>query len=48
MLFLPREPGQGLVEWILIIALVTLVVIVILALLGPAIVNVLAAIIAGF
>jgi pilus assembly protein Flp/PilA len=40
MLFLPREEGQGLVEYALILVLVALVVIVILALLGPAIGNV--------
>ncbi|MGF1506106.1 MAG: Flp family type IVb pilin [Chloroflexi bacterium] len=37
MLFLPREEGQGLVEYALILVLVAVVVIVILALLGPAI-----------
>ncbi|NLE44118.1 MAG: pilus assembly protein [Chloroflexi bacterium] len=40
MLFLPREEGQGLVEYALILVLVSLIVIVILALLGPAIGNV--------
>jgi pilus assembly protein Flp/PilA len=35
-----RESGQGLVEYALILVLVFLVVIVILALLGPAIGNV--------
>jgi pilus assembly protein Flp/PilA len=39
MLFLPREEGQGLVEYALILVLVALVVIVILVLLGPAIGN---------
>jgi len=37
MLFTPREKGQGLTEYALIMVLVALVVIVILALLGPAI-----------
>ena len=37
MLYLPREEGQGLVEYALILVLVAVVVIVILALLGPAI-----------
>jgi len=37
MLFMPREEGQGLVEYALILVLVAIVVIVILALLGPAI-----------
>ena len=40
MLYLPREEGQGLVEYALILVLVAVVVIVILALLGPAIGNV--------
>jgi pilus assembly protein Flp/PilA len=35
MLFMPREEGQGLVEYALILVLVAVVVIVILALLGP-------------
>lgn len=39
MIFLPREEGQGLVEYALILVLVVLVVIVILAMLGPAIGN---------
>lgn len=40
MLYLPREKGQGLVEYALILVLVSLVVIVILLVLGPAIGNV--------
>ena len=40
MLFLPREDGQGLVEYALIILLVALVVIIILALIGPQLGNV--------
>ena len=40
MLFLPREEGQGLVEYALILVLVAIVVIVIMALLGPAIANI--------
>jgi len=39
MLYLPREEGQGLVEYALILVLVALVVIVVLSLLGPAIGN---------
>ena len=35
MLFLPREEGQGMVEYALILVLVAIVVIVILSLLGP-------------
>ena len=37
MLYMPREEGQGLVEYALILVLVAIVVIVILAVLGPAI-----------
>jgi pilus assembly protein Flp/PilA len=40
MLYVPRERGQGLVEYALILVLVAVVVIVILALLGPAIGNI--------
>jgi pilus assembly protein Flp/PilA len=39
MLFLPREKGQGLVEYALILVLVAIVVIAILLLLGPVIGN---------
>ena len=37
MLYAPKEKGQGLVEYALILVLVAIVVIVILSLLGPAI-----------
>ena len=37
MIFLPREKGQGLVEYALILVLVAIVVIVVLMLLGPAV-----------
>ena len=37
MLFAPKEKGQGLVEYALILVLVALVVIAVLALLGPVI-----------
>jgi pilus assembly protein Flp/PilA len=37
MLCAAKEPGQGLVEYALILVMVALVVIVILALLGPAV-----------
>jgi pilus assembly protein Flp/PilA len=40
MLFDPKEKGQGLVEYALILVLVAIVVIVILVILGPAISNV--------
>ena len=40
MLFAPKEKGQGLVEYALILVLVAIVVIAVLALLGPAIGNI--------
>jgi pilus assembly protein Flp/PilA len=40
MLFVPRDKGQGLVEYALILVLVAIVVIAILLLLGPVIGNV--------
>lgn len=40
MLYLPREEGQGLVEYALILVLVAIVVIAILILIGPQIANV--------
>jgi pilus assembly protein Flp/PilA len=45
MLYLPREKGQGLVEYALILVLVAVVVIIILALLGPAIGNIFSSIV---
>lgn len=45
MLYLPREKGQGLVEYALILVLVAVVVIIILVLLGPAIGNIFSSII---
>jgi pilus assembly protein Flp/PilA len=47
MLYLPREEGQGLVEYALILVLVAIVVIIILAMLGPAIGNVFSNVIKG-
>lgn len=40
MLYAPKEKGQGLVEYALILVLVAVVVIVTLSLLGPAISNI--------
>ncbi len=40
MLFIPREEGQGLVEYALILVLVAIVVIAILLVLGPLVGNV--------
>lgn len=39
MLFAPKEKGQGLVEYAIIIALVAIVVIAVMTLLGPKIGN---------
>ncbi len=40
MLYLPREEGQGLVEYALIIVLIAIIVIAILTVLGPQVHNV--------
>jgi len=40
MLYSPKEEGQGLVEYALILMLVSTVVVVILTVLGPAIGNI--------
>lgn len=47
MLFLPREEGQGLVEYALILVLVAIVVIAVLLLLGPIIGNAFSTIVGG-
>ncbi|UCC61873.1 MAG: pilus assembly protein [Anaerolineae bacterium] len=47
MLFLPREEGQGLVEYALILVLVAIVVIAVLLLLGPIVGDVFSDIIKG-
>ena len=39
MLFRPREEGQGLMEYALVIVLVALVVIVLVTVIGPAVGN---------
>ncbi len=39
MLFTPKENGQGLVEYAMILVFVALLVIVVLSLLGPAVGN---------
>jgi pilus assembly protein Flp/PilA len=39
MLYIPREEGQGLVEYALILAMVALVVIVMVTIFGPAVGN---------
>ena len=40
MFFAPKLRGQGLVEYAMIISLVAIIVIVVLAILGPAIGNI--------
>ena len=47
MLYLPREEGQGLVEYALILVLIAIVVIVILGLLGDQISNIFSQISSG-
>ena len=45
MLYAPKEKGQGLVEYALILVLVAVVVIVVMQILGPTIGNVFSSII---
>ena len=40
MLFIPREEGQGHVEYALVLVLVAVVVIIVLMILGPGIGNI--------
>jgi len=47
MLYLPREEGQGLVEYALILVLVAIIVIAILMVLGPQIGNVFSRVTSG-
>ena len=47
MLFSPKEKGQGLVEYALILVLVAVVVIVVMQILGPTIGNVFSSIISS-
>jgi pilus assembly protein Flp/PilA len=47
MLFAPKEKGQGLVEYALILVLVAVVVIAVLTILGPIIGNVFTSIISS-
>jgi pilus assembly protein Flp/PilA len=48
MLFAPRQKGQGLVEYALIMLLVAVVVIVILAVLGPQIGKIFSKVVVAF
>ncbi len=47
MLYLPREEGQGLVEYALILVLIAIVVIIILTTLGGVIRNVFSNVVSG-
>ena len=47
MLYLPKQEGQGLVEYALILVLVAIVVIAILTILGPQVGNVFSQITSG-
>jgi pilus assembly protein Flp/PilA len=47
MLFAPKEKGQGLVEYALILVLIAVVVIAILVILGPVIANVFSTIVSS-
>lgn len=46
-MYLPREQGQGLVEYSLILVLVAVVVIAILSLLGPQVANIFSQVTSG-
>ena len=45
MLFAPKEKGQGLVEYALILVLIAVVVIAVMTLLGPTIGNIFSSIV---
>jgi pilus assembly protein Flp/PilA len=47
MLFLPREDGQGLVEYGMILVLVAVIVALVLLLLGPAVGNLFSTVVDG-
>ena len=48
MLFLPREEGQGLVEYALIILFIAIVVVVVLAVFGTSVGNLFSIVVDGF
>ncbi len=48
MLFLPREEGQGLVEYALIILFIAIVLVAVLLIFGPTVGNLYSSIVAGF
>jgi pilus assembly protein Flp/PilA len=47
MLFLPREEGQGLVEYGMILVLIAVIVALVLLLVGPAVGNLFSAVVDG-
>lgn len=47
MLFLPREDGQGLVEYGMILVLIAVIVALVLLLLGPAVGNLFSSVVRG-
>lgn len=48
MLFLPREEGQGLVEYGMILVLIAVIVALVLLLLGPAVGNLYSSVVDAF
>jgi pilus assembly protein Flp/PilA len=48
MLFLPREQGQGLVEYGMILVLIAVIVALVLLLLGPAVGNLFSSVVDAF
>jgi pilus assembly protein Flp/PilA len=48
MLFFPREEGQALTEYALVLLLIALIVILVLAVVGPAVGNMYSSVVASF
>jgi pilus assembly protein Flp/PilA len=48
MIFMPREEGQGLVEYGMTIILIAIVVVLVLALLGPTVGNLFSTVVNAF
>jgi pilus assembly protein Flp/PilA len=48
MLFSPREEGQALTEYALVLLLIALIVILVLAVVGPAVGNMYSSVVASF
>lgn len=47
MLYLPKEDGQGLVEYAFILVLIVIIVIIVVTLLGPAVADLYSTIVGG-